>query len=229
MREKHLSPLRVEGGYKAIRQIVLPHFSKSWPLIVITGMTGSQKTEVLNGAPNPIDLEGLANHRGSAFGQLINTEQPKQATFENNLSVALANSDSAQKLVFEDESRLVGQCIIPPPLYAQLTVAPLVRIEASVQSRAEYIFKSYVQLSLERAERGQVREHFQLVVAEARHAEALSRLDAGERMLREAGAERVYAAIATLRKLGLREHIGQKGSGYLIHPDVPVVVHDVPV
>lgn len=161
MQENQIANARVEGGYKALRAIVRRYFSQAWKLVVVTGMTGSQKTEIIKRVPNHVDLEGLANHRGSAFGLLIQTQQPRQGTFENNLSVALSHVPSQQHLILEDESRLVGDCVVPPDLYSQMAQAPLVLVESSVQARAEHIFTSYVQLSLAKAERGKVREHFQ--------------------------------------------------------------------
>ena len=161
MDEAQLAPLRVEGGYKAIRQEVLSTFAKAWPLLLVTGMTGSQKTELIHQLPNHVDLEALANHRGSAFGLLIRSAQPRQGTFENNLAVALARQASSTRLILEDESRLIGHCVIPPDLYSQMAKSTLVKIEATPRDRAEHIYKSYVLLSLEKAEKGLVREHFQ--------------------------------------------------------------------
>lgn len=161
MMEQQMNTVRIEGGYKALRAEVLPHFSKSWGLKILGGMTGSQKTEVLKTLPYHIDLEKLANHRGSAFGLLIQDEQPRQATFENNLAVQLSNAHPKHDIILEDESRLIGHCVIPEKFYAQMAAAPMVLIEESVASRAEYIYKSYVQLSLARAERAQVLDYFQ--------------------------------------------------------------------
>ncbi len=161
MEEGKIPNLRVEGGYKAIRQEVRPYFSKTWPMILVTGMTGSQKTELIQEFTNHIDLEALANHRGSAFGLLIRSAQPRQATFENNLAVALAHQATSQNLIFEDESRLIGHCIVPPELYAQMSKATLVQVNANPAERAQHIYKSYILLSQQRAEKGQVREHFQ--------------------------------------------------------------------
>lgn len=161
MRELQIDPIRIEGGYKALRQEVLKYFVKPWDIKILGGMTGTQKTAVLRTAPNHVDLEKLANHRGSAFGLLIQDEQPRQGTFENNLGVQLAGIDVHRPLILEDESRLIGHCVIPEKLYSQMAKAPMVLIEDSVASRAEYIYRSYVQLSLTKAEMAQVRDHFQ--------------------------------------------------------------------
>jgi len=161
MSEHQINTVRIEGGYKALRAEVLPHFVKPWTMKILGGMTGSQKTEVLKTLPHHIDLEGLANHRGSAFGLLIQDEQPRQATFENNLAVKLSDTSLKHGIILEDESRLIGHCVIPEKFYSQMSEAPMVLIEESVKARAEYIYRSYVQLSLAKAERVLVLDHFQ--------------------------------------------------------------------
>nr|HPQ97141.1 tRNA 2-selenouridine(34) synthase MnmH [Thiolinea sp.] len=109
---------RIKGGYKAMRRYlldqldVLPGRFQGW---VLSGRTGSGKTRFLNGFRQQIDLEGLANHRGSAFGPNV-TPQPTQIAFENALAIALLRQQDAgwQALLFEDESRNIGSVHLPP-------------------------------------------------------------------------------------------------------------------
>ncbi len=143
--------LRVEGGYKALRS----HLSKALPLalaskrlVVLTGLTGAGKTRLLRGlettkgSPLVVDLEGLARHRGSAFGHVAEP-QPSQQTFENSLAAEFVLSP-ARRVVLEDESRFVGKRTIPDALYGAMTEAPLVVLEADLATRSQAIYAEYV-------------------------------------------------------------------------------------
>ena len=138
----------VKGGYKSWRHLVvervydLPFPS---PLVVLDGNTGSAKTEVLNMLPargvQVIDLEGLANHRGSLFGSM--GEQPSQKAFEGRLAVALARLDPARPVVVEAESSKVGECRVPPRLWRAMVAAPRVAIVSPRSARADYLTRAY--------------------------------------------------------------------------------------
>jgi tRNA 2-selenouridine synthase len=95
--------------------------------------------------PVHIDLEGLANHRGSAFGTRV-TVQPAQTVFENALGVQLLKWRSAASglLLLEDEGRLIGRLHLPPPLQAAMKAAPLVVLQASFEARARRIYQNYI-------------------------------------------------------------------------------------
>lgn len=156
MRESGLLPTRIEGGYKALRREALSHMNKQYKFIVISGMTGSGKTEILSKFENSVDLENLACHRGSAFGLSLKQIQPAQATFENALGLALfakvnfpenvhrADFNSKSHLLIEDESRMIGKCVIPEALYRQMSQSPVVLITEPVGARARRILDSYV-------------------------------------------------------------------------------------
>lgn len=137
---------RVPGGYKACRQFYLQQLDqaaladKSW--FVLAGRTGVQKTVLLNTLPNSIDLEGLANHRGSAFGAFI-TPQPSLASFENHLAADILRHHHSS-LILEDESRMIGRVAVPEAWHLRMKRTPLVLLEASVEQRVEHIVAEYV-------------------------------------------------------------------------------------
>lgn len=145
---------RLEGGYKAFRTYLInalePSFLKSKP-IVLGGYTGSGKTLLLQQVESAIDLESIACHRGSAFGQLIQP-QPTQINFENNLAYAMIKHQNRgySHMIFEDESRNIGKNYIPQPLYNHIKSGPLVVLDIPLEERVQIIVNEYVNLSQDR-------------------------------------------------------------------------------
>ena len=139
---------RVKGGYKALRRFLideLENAARDIHPLVVGGRTGVGKTLFLKTLEHAVDLEGLAWHRGSAFGRHA-TPQPTQIDFENRLSIALLKHRAAGNapLVFEDESRNIGSRSIPPVLYERLAQAPLLLLEADIDTRVRYTRQEYV-------------------------------------------------------------------------------------
>jgi len=139
---------KIKGGYKAFRNYILEQFTtinKSFNPIRLGGYTGSGKTILLNKLSNSIDLEGLANHRGSAFGRHI-VPQPTQINFENNLLFDLKRKiDKGYKnLIFEDESKNIGRVYIPDTLHNYLVSSKMVILKESMENRVDIIFQEYV-------------------------------------------------------------------------------------
>lgn len=139
----------VKGGYKALRRFLLDsleEISGSSDFVILSGRTGTGKTRVLQQLPNPVDLEGLANHRGSSFGRRV-TPQPPQIEFENRLAVALLKARHVRggPVYLEDESRLVGRCALPDTLKKRMAQAPLLVLEQSLEDRIGIIRQDYVQ------------------------------------------------------------------------------------
>lgn len=154
LKDSGYSVERVEGGYKRIRQLLIEQYSVNPSrLLILAGSTGVGKTEVLVQDPIHIDLEGLANHRGSAFGARV-TLQPIQAVFENALGVELLKWESADSglLLLEDEGRLIGRLHLPLLLQAAMKAAPLVLLEAEFEARALRIYQDYILDNWERFE-----------------------------------------------------------------------------
>lgn len=136
---------RVPGGFKALRQrclALLDSAPGAKPWLVLGGRTGTGKTVVLGEVAGGIDLEGLANHRGSAFGGAL-SPQPTPVSFENALAVDWLNHDHAY-LLLEDESRTIGRLAVPPAWHAEMQTAPLVILETDLASRARHIEAEYV-------------------------------------------------------------------------------------
>ncbi|MEL0048178.1 MAG: tRNA 2-selenouridine(34) synthase MnmH, partial [Gammaproteobacteria bacterium] len=134
---------RVAGGFKALRNAclkILDQPDKSWWLI--SGRTGSAKTVLVQNIDQSIDLEGLANHRGSAFGRRL-SPQPTPVTFENALAVKYLQHEF-ESLVVEDESRTIGRIGLPLAWRQQMQEAPIALVEASFDERVEHIHKEYV-------------------------------------------------------------------------------------
>jgi len=138
---------RLEGGYKAYRNFVLDSFKQKYKLIVIGGMTGSGKTEILEeiGKTNEqmLDLEGIANHKGSAFGALGQADQPTTQQFENDLAVYLTKFNPEQNIWLEDESRMIGRVKIPDDLFVQMRNTTVIKIEVSKDDRINRLIKDY--------------------------------------------------------------------------------------
>ena len=139
---------RLTGGYKAARAYVRAYLaSDHHPLRVLSGPTGSGKTPVLlamraRGAYT-VDLEGLANHKGSSFGALGERPQPTTEAFENRLFAALRSVPRGQTVWLEDESRMIGHVCLPDEFYARLTAAPVYVIEQPTAWRVARLVEQY--------------------------------------------------------------------------------------
>ncbi len=138
----------VEGGYKAMRRFLIDEFESqvaTTPFIRISGRTGIGKTRVLKDIQNAIDLEGIANHRGSAFGGNL-TPQPTQINFENQLSIDLLKQQAAHQgpVFLEDEGRLIGRIYLPEVLLEKMRLSPMVTLESSLEERIEFALEDYI-------------------------------------------------------------------------------------
>ncbi len=152
----------LKGGYKAFRNWVLAQFEKQYNLNILGGYTGSGKTLLLQEMKNKgklvIDLEKLANHKGSAFGSLGENLQPGQEMFENLLAVELyrATNTEDQEKVFvnyftnspfeiwiEDESRHIGTVGIPNKFWDQMRKSKLYFLEIPFEERLKHIIATY--------------------------------------------------------------------------------------
>lgn len=139
---------RIMGGYKAMRGFLLGELEDAVArcrFIVLGGMTGTGKTEVLRSLPNGIDLEGHAHHRGSSFGRHA-VAQPTQIDFENRLAIDFLRKRAAghDTFVLEDEGRYIGSCSLPLALSQTMPACPVVWLEDSLQNRVDRILRDYV-------------------------------------------------------------------------------------
>ena len=137
----------LDGGYKAFRRRVLLSFEEHYNLLVLGGKTGSGKTDVLHRMAGlgvlVVDLEGLARHRGSAFGAVPDMPQPTSEHFENRLSVALGQCGGAAPIWVEDESENLGKVNVPRSFFKRLRGAPVFFLQTPADSRLERVLKEY--------------------------------------------------------------------------------------
>lgn len=134
---------RIAGGYKRLRNHLLTVFDCLPSIVIVSGQTGTGKTEFLTHFTQAIDLEGLANHRGSAFGGHIKP-QPSQIDFENALAIQFLKKSGSSEILLEDESRLIGRINVPPLLQEKMKTAPIIVVDESLQVRVERIYQEYI-------------------------------------------------------------------------------------
>jgi len=137
----------LEGGYKKYRAYIRESFNIPVKMLVLSGMTGCGKTEILHEIKKKgaqmLDLEGVANHKGSVFGHLGQAPQPSTEQFENNLAKIWRTFDFSKPLWIEDESRNVGVVSIPDPLYTLMTKAAVIRIDFQKEYRVSRLVTEY--------------------------------------------------------------------------------------
>ena len=143
----------LKGGYKSYRKWVLNQFEADLPIRLIGGKTGTGKTDLLNYIEKEtiyiIDLEGIANHRGSSFGSLGMKEQPTTQQFENILAESIENfhKSNANEIWLEDESSNLGKCRIPTNLYKKMRESPIIEIIKTKNERLDNLVNLYSQYS----------------------------------------------------------------------------------
>lgn len=147
--------MQLEDGYQGFRRLVIDDLrraAQSFRFQVICGMTGSGKTRVLRelsklGA-QVLDLEGLANHRGSVLGNEPDIEQPSQKAFETNLWDALSAMKSEKIVYVESESKKVGGLHIPDALMDAIRDGQCIELRAPIATRVSYLLREYVHFVL---------------------------------------------------------------------------------
>ena len=136
---------RLKGGYKTYRTFTFEEVRKDRKLIVLGGKTGAAKTVLLQKLQEKgeqvLDLEGIANHKGSSFGGL--PDQPSVEQFENLVAEDLKNLDPSIPTWVENESRRIGRLIVPDRLFEQMGKASLIDIQKSEQERIAHIAEEY--------------------------------------------------------------------------------------
>lgn len=175
----------VEGGYKAWRRLVLEALHKGrvpHRIVLLDGNTGTAKTEILARVAalggQVLDLEALARHRGSIFGEM--GDQPAQTGFESALVADLLRLDPARPVLIEAESSRVGQVSVPPALWSAMCAAPRIEVTAPLSARAWYLSETYGDLA---SDAGWLEARLDQLVSLQGHA----RVDAWQKMA-QAGA-----------------------------------------
>lgn len=153
LRDAGYNVQRVEGGYKRYRQLLIETLCtlpSQLDYTIVSGKTGSGKTKLIQSlSPNiaKVDIEHLANHRGSAFGHTF-TAQPSQVDFENKLSAELMiQADISKHILLEDESRTVGAVTLPNLFFEKMNTSPTVVIDDPIPVRARRIYDEYVEFT----------------------------------------------------------------------------------
>ncbi|MCO6384448.1 tRNA 2-selenouridine(34) synthase MnmH [Oceanicola sp. 502str15] len=143
---------KVEGGYQSYRRAVVRALYESelpYRVILLDGNTGTAKTDLLHRVAarggQVLDLEGLANHRGSLLGNL--GPQPSQKGFETALVSALSRLDPSRPVLVEAESSKVGEVLVPPALWKNMLAAPRITLSATMEDRARYLARCYADLA----------------------------------------------------------------------------------
>lgn len=151
----------LKGGYKAFRSYIREDALKHGTFIVIGGMTGSGKTDTLTRlkemGEQTIDLEALANHKGSVFGHLGQKTQPANEQFENNLWEQVRLVDDTRPVYIEDESRSIGKVSIPDPFYSKMQQSKMYMLKVNYADRIERLVKEYGCFSKEELEEDIIR------------------------------------------------------------------------
>ena len=140
--------IQLTGGYKAYRNWVLAQFNIPYSCKVLGGYTGSGKTEILQELQkrkyNVIDLEGLAHHKGSAYGAIGQAIQPSQEMFENSLAHSLLEQNKNKGPIWiEDESQRIGTVLIPTPLFHLMRNSTCYFLTIPFEERLNFILEGY--------------------------------------------------------------------------------------
>jgi tRNA 2-selenouridine synthase len=142
----------LEGGYKAFRRWVRTTLATPRKILVLAGMTGTGKTAVLSAlaerGEQVLDLEQLANHRGSSYGNLGLPAQPTTEHYENLIALTWQQFDSQRPVWLEAESRQVGTCRIPTEIFQPMMQADVIQIERSYAERLSLLLKDYGQVDI---------------------------------------------------------------------------------
>ena len=139
----------IKGGYKALRRFLLDELERAIdeiPLLILSGRTGTGKTQLIKQLTYSIDLEGLANHRGSSFGRRCGG-QPSQIDFENRLAIAMLrhrHQHPGMPLLLEDESKLIGRCSLPQSMRDKMQASSLILLEENMDERIAVGLQEYV-------------------------------------------------------------------------------------
>lgn len=139
----------LRDGYKSFRRWCIAQLYQPRKLVILGGLTGTGKTAFLaqlrERGEQVIDLEALANHRGSAFGALDQPKQPSNEQFENTLAVAWAALDTERRVWLEDESRNIGRCFLPDSFWMRMSHAPVIVATVSLERRLDHLVEVYGQ------------------------------------------------------------------------------------
>lgn len=143
----------IHGGYKSYRHWIQSQFEKSFKFKIIGGKTGVGKTEILHlleqKGHQVVDLEGMANHKGSAFGGLGKSKQPTTEMFENTLGLKLSSFSIDDFVFLENESRLIGNCFLPQNLWDSMNNSEIIEIDCPYEIRQNRLLNEYAHFDID--------------------------------------------------------------------------------
>jgi len=142
-----LEPFILEGGYKAYRNYVLGELAVKRKMLILGGMTGTGKTDILKilseRGEQTADLEQIASHRGSAFGSLGQGSQPTTEHFANLLYNVWRELDFSKEIWLEDESRNIGTVFLPELFWQNMHDSPVIAVISDIKTRVPRLVKDY--------------------------------------------------------------------------------------
>lgn len=137
----------LRGGYKAYRRAISNRWENHCPVIVLSGKTGTGKTEILfhmlQMGQQILDLEHYAHHKGSAFGGIGQTSQPSNEQFENDLGNAWIKLSPKKPVWIEDESRTIGTVFLPDKLFTRIINSTVIYLEMPKELRIQRLVNDY--------------------------------------------------------------------------------------
>ena len=153
MNTSGLDAVIMKGGYKAFRNYVLEYFDQERKIILLGGKTGSGKTDILKKLTpynfQIVDLEGIAHHKGSAFGAINEQKQNPQQAFEHQLYDELSMLDNALPVILEDEAQTIGFNKLPHGLWQQMKQSTIIKIEIPFELRVQKLVEDYTTVDIE--------------------------------------------------------------------------------
>lgn len=190
LQDAGISYPKVVGGYKAMRSYLLEQFERlaaERNILVVSAPTGSGKTELIRRLQQSVDIEGMAKHRGSAFGSLF-VPQPSQINWENEVVShwLRVSKQSSAPVMFESESHLIGKISLPDYLQTALRSAPVVELIASTNDRIKRIRDDYINTAMNtfRAEMTEEESYLRLESFISHNLSRIQRRLGGERYQR---------------------------------------------
>ncbi|MEK6205027.1 MAG: tRNA 2-selenouridine(34) synthase MnmH, partial [Amylibacter sp.] len=213
----------LKGGYRSYRSLVVDTLYDTpfpSPVVVLGGNTGTAKTDLLlqlqKLGHQVIDLEGLANHRGSLFGERIGG-QPTQKAFENALAQKICNLDPARPVVVEAESNKIGTLHVPVGLWKAMCAAPRIMLEVPLCERAQYLTRVYGDIIADR-------DHLLKIICKLKRFHAANRIDEWQTLAKEGAFETLAAGLMEYHydPRYIKQNAQEKGS-----PDVTLAFDDL--
>jgi tRNA 2-selenouridine synthase len=181
LEQADMTPSVLEGGYKSFRRAAGRSFAAEWRIVILSGMTGAGKTRILHELASVgeqvLDLEGIANHRGSSFGGIGLPPQPTCEQFENNVYWRLRACDPARPMWIEDESHSIGKVRVPDELWCTMRQSPAIFVDVDRNTRVKNLAEEYG--SLDADELAAAIQRLRGKLGGLRTSEALKSLDQG--------------------------------------------------